>query len=180
MSMRVRPERLTINLHPEKGDPHHFDELYASLMKWLPQWSSHFGATEFTVVQLDYINLIAVETTPQFVDSKTGAVRIGDVLEVFSRVPGQSEGLIPPYDCDIGILIDKTRPAVLRMHVHGIEFRPLLGGGVRVDFQAASDRRQHPLTATEVGTETKFLHDVVIEKFDAVFTAKAKASFEPK
>lgn len=180
MSMRILPNRLTINLHPEKGDPHHFEELRESLMRWLPQWSSHFGTTEFTIVQLDYINLIAVETTPQFVDGKTGAVLIGEALEVFSGVPGRHQGLIAPYDCEIGIVIDKTRPSVLRMHVHGLEFRPVLGGGVRVDFQAVSDRNARPLTAPEVASETEFLHDAVIEKFDTVFTAKAKASFEPK
>jgi hypothetical protein len=180
MSMRILPNRLTINLHPEKSDPHHFEELYDELMRWFPRWSSHFGAAEFSVVQLDYINLIAAETTPQFIDGRTGAVQIGDVLEVFGRVPGHHEGIIPPYDCQIGIVIDKQRPTVLRIRVHGLPFRPKLGGGVRVDFQAVTDRAKRPLTAAEVPTETRFLHDAIIEEFEAVFTARAKTSFEPK
>lgn len=180
MSMRILPTRLTLNLHPERNDPHHFEELFNELMTWLPRWASHFGASQFSAVQLDYINLIAAETTPQFVDAKTGSVNIGAVLTVFGGVPGHHEGLVPPYDCQIGVIMDRKRPSILRIRVQGLEFRPKLGAGVRVDFQATTDRSSDPLTATEVGAETKLLHDAIIEKFESVFTDEARASFRPK
>jgi hypothetical protein len=77
-------------------------------------------------------------------------------------------------------MMDKKRPSMLRIRVHGLEFRPKLGAGIRVDFQAVTDRSSDPLTVADIGAETAFLHEMIIEKFASVFTSEAKISFKPK
>ena len=57
-SMRCPPDRLTLNLHSERNEPHDFEELYSAMTKWLPRWSDHFGAANYPSVQLDYVNLL--------------------------------------------------------------------------------------------------------------------------
>jgi hypothetical protein len=178
MSMRVLPNRLTLNLHPEYNDPHRYEELRDALMRWFPLWVAHFSATEFPQVHLDYINLLAAETTPQFVEPKTGAVHIGQALTVFASGPGKNQGITPPYDCQMGLAIDRERGSFFRLRILGLDSRPNRGAAVRIDFQAVTDRHDSPLTASEIRGEVEFLHEVMIEKFEAVFTDAAKISFQ--
>lgn len=178
MSMRLLPNQLTLNLHREEGNPHAFEDLFAEFQRWLPQWFGHFGATGASAVQLDYINLLSGATTPSFMD-QYGALQIGSILKQFGSVPGRFQAIIPPYDCQLGLLIDAARRARFTMRVLAIMTAPNQGTAVRVDFQAAVDRDSPSLTVPQVFTEADFLHTVMVQQFEALFTDAAKKTFEP-
>lgn len=177
-SMRLLPSELTLNLHPESENPHSFEELNAELASWLPQWMSHFDVQECSSVRLGYINMISNATTPQFVD-QTGRVQVGRVLRVFAGVPSPNLGIIPPYDCQMGLLIDAERPAVFALRVFGVMEPRDRSSAVRVDFQASVVKSNPCLTAPRVLSDAAFLHTVIRDQFEALFTDEAKESFEP-
>jgi hypothetical protein len=54
------------------------------------------------------------------------------------------------------------------------------GAGVRVDFVAMIDKGQNRVPISDVINEVDFLHDVMVDQFEAIFTDEAKQSFEPE
>jgi uncharacterized protein (TIGR04255 family) len=117
VSMRLLPNEFSLNLHHDPSQPHYFEELFAEIENWVPQWIAHFGVKGCSSIAIDYINLISAVTTPNFV--KDSSVYIGDVLTVFSQVPIPYHGIIPPYDCQVGLMVDPKRPATFAFRVLG-------------------------------------------------------------
>lgn len=178
LSMRLLPGQLTLNLHRDQDDPHSFDELYSEMDRWLPQWMNHFEAKGASVVTLAYINLISSKTTPQFI-AQNGGILVGSVLRVFAGVPSQHLGIIPPYDCQMGLMIDPNRQATFGLRVLGLPVPKGQSAAIRVDFQAIVAKPIPSLTAPQVLSEAIFLHTVMCDQFESVFTDTAKQSFEP-
>lgn len=179
LSMRLLPNMLTLNLHGETGKPRRFEELYAELVMWLPQWITHFGIKGCREVALDYINLLSRATTPSFVN-KEGGLAIGALLNVFTGMPGRHKGIIPPYDCQMGLMIDEKKPVIFAVRVQDTMTKPDMGTAVRVDLRAQLVKDKPVLTLGQVLAETEFLHTVIIEQFEAIFSETAKKSFEPE
>jgi hypothetical protein len=50
---------------------------------------------------------------------------------------------------------------------------------VRVDFRAAVAKNTPCMTLQQVLAEADFLHTVIIDQFETLFTPAAKESFEP-
>jgi hypothetical protein len=175
LSMRVLPNQLALNLHPEAKNPHRFEELHTEFSNWLPQWLSHFGGNACDMVALNYINLISQHTTPQFINAE-GGIQIGRVLRVFAGLPGQHMGIIPPYDCQMGLMIDPKRPATFAMRVSAVTIAKQNSLAIRVDFNAVVAKpSQTPFQAL---SEAEYLHKVIVDQFESVFTDEAKKSFE--
>jgi uncharacterized protein (TIGR04255 family) len=177
MSMRVLPNQFTLNLHPEPEQPHAFDELLRAFENWLPRWLSHFGGNGCQTIVLNYINLLSARTTPQFIAN--GGVKLGGVLSVFVGLPGRFTNIIPPYDCQIGLMIDAQKPALFQMRVVGLPSNEE-GPSVRVDFQAQIIKNSACLTQNQVLAEAQFLHHIIREQFEALFTEAAKKTFQPE
>jgi hypothetical protein len=178
LSMRLLPNQLTMNLHPEAKDAHRFEELHAEFSTWLPLWLSHFGGKDCATVSLNYINLISRHTTPQFVTPQ-GAINVGHALRVFAGLPGQHMGIIPPYDCQMGLMIDPERPATFALRVAAVTIARENSIAIRVDFNAAVIKPKPCLTPIQALSEAEFLHTVILGQFESVFTEEAKKSFEP-
>jgi len=166
-------------LHREGSVPHRYSELRAEFERWLPRWMSHFSVSGCSRVQLEYVNLLSAKVTPQFTDDK-GGLMIGRVLKVFAGIPTHHQGIIPPYDCQMGLRIDAKKPAAFHLRVRGLIPGPKQGVGVRIDFLAVVDKGGGYLSLSDVLNEADFLHTVMVEHFDAIFTDEAKQSFEPE
>lgn len=174
--MRCPPDRLTLNLHAETGNPHDFEELYEAVKNWLPRWADHFGVTKFPSVQLDYVNLLGPATTPTFVD-KNGGIRINRLLEVFGKIPGPHKTIIAPYDCKVGLLIEPNR-CVANIHVQGVRSKEGTLH-VRVDLQVLA-KQPDPLAGIDQAlSELHYIHEILLSQFLAIFTEEAKQSFKP-
>ena len=175
-SMRCPPDRLILNLHAEQHDSHDFEELYAAMSNWLPRWTDHFGVNQFPTVQLDYVNVLGPRRTPRFVD-KDGGIQINRLIEVFGKIPGRHQSIIAPYDCKVGLLIEKDRCGA-NIHVHAVRSRDD-ALHVRVDLQVVAAHPIPMVSVDEALSELRYTHAVLIGQFDALFTDEAKASFEP-
>jgi hypothetical protein len=178
LSMRLLPNQLTMNLHPVGKDDHRFEELFAEFSYWLPLWLSHFGGKECAMVSLNYINLISHQTTPQF-SAPEGGINIGHALRVFAGLPGKHMGIIPPYDCQIGLMIDPKRPATFALRVAAVGIGKENSLAIRVDFNAAVMKPKPCLSPNQALSEAEFLHTVILGQFESIFTEEAKKSFEP-
>jgi hypothetical protein len=178
MSMRILPNQLTLNLHREGDNPHDFRELLAQLKEWLPQWLAHFSVKGCMAVSLDYINVISAFNTPQFINPN-GSINVGQALVVFAGVPNPHFGIIQPYDCQMGLMIDPDRPAVFALRVNAGLLPPPFKSGIRIDFHTEVNKNKPTLDVAQVFAEAEFLHTIIIEQFEALFTSTAKKSFEP-
>jgi hypothetical protein len=101
------------------------------------------------------------------------------MLTVFSSVPSQHYGIIPPYDCQMGLMIDPQRPATFALRVLGLIMPQQHGPAIRVDFHSEVTKDSPRMSAQQVLAETQFLHTVIVEQFESLFTPEAKQTFEP-
>jgi hypothetical protein len=177
-SVRFLPDRFVMNLHRETGNVHDFGDLFKEASNWLQKWINHFEVKTYEKITLQYVNRIGADTTPQFVDSEKGSIGIGKALELFGRIPGKQVSLTPPYDCQVGLSIDPEKRCSGSYRVVGIE----KGGkpAIRVDIVVwITKDEKRDLALPGVLEEMHFCHNVLIEHFEALFTAEAKKSFEP-
>jgi hypothetical protein len=104
---------------------------------------------------------------------KQGKVLIGDAFTLFTRVPGANQGLCPPYDCQMTVIIDQEKDCYFYLRVLGME-RP----GVRIDFQVRTVAMDKKLSLDQIYSEMSYAHEVILEKFEVLFTDGAKKIFE--
>jgi hypothetical protein len=178
LSMRVLPNQLTLNIHRDSEGDHSFKEIHDEFSNWLPLWMNHFGATACQTVILNYINLISHHTTPQFIGGD-GSIQVGHALRVFAGIPSRHQGIIPPYDCQMGLMIDASRPAMFSLRVVVVNIAKENAPAIRVDLNAHVDKAKPSLTAFQALSEAQFLNSIIKEQFEAIFTDEAKRSFEP-
>lgn len=178
LSMRVLPNQLTLNIHRDSEGDHSFKELHEEFSTWLPLWMNHFGATACETVVLNYINLISHHTTPQFI-SGDGSIQVSRALRVFAGIPSRHQGIIPPYDCQMGLMIDDKRPAMFSLRVLVVNIAKENAPAIRIDLNAQVDKMKPTLNPFQALSEALFLNSVIKEQFEAIFTEEAKKSFEP-
>jgi hypothetical protein len=53
------------------------------------------------------------------------------------------------------------------------------GPAIRVDFHSEVTKDSPRMSAQQVLAETQFLHTVIVEQFESLFTPEAKQTFEP-
>jgi hypothetical protein len=178
LSMRVQPHQFTLNIHRDSEGDHSFKEIHDEFSHWLPLWMNHFGATACETVILNYINLISHHTTPQFIGGD-GSIQVSRALRVFAGIPSRHQGIIPPYDCQMGLMIDATRPAMFSLRVVVVNIAKENAPAIRVDLNAQVAKSKPSLSAFQALSEAQFLNSVIKEQFEAIFTDEAKKSFEP-
>jgi hypothetical protein len=177
LSMRIMPNEIALHLHRDPEKPHYFEELFTEAETLVPQWFTHFGVKASSSVALDYINLLSPATTPSFV--RANGILVSSMLTVFSGVPSQHYGIIPPYDCQMGLMIDPQRPATFSLRVLGLITPQQHGPAIRVDFHSEVTKDSPRMSAQQVLAETQFLHTVIVDQFESLFTKEAKQTFEP-
>jgi hypothetical protein len=146
--------------------------------KIVPIWASILSPKVGAAI-LDYANILSRDTVPTFIN-ENGSLAIGELLTVFAGFPGEHQGIVPPYDCTMGLAIDQEAHLFLNLRVHGVQQQVSSGSAVRVDLQAVKRPGKHGLTAAEAVDSLELLHKTVVDKFEIVFTTRAKAAFQPK
>jgi hypothetical protein len=168
--MRLRPDRLVFHLCRENENPHDFDELTPEMEKWLPLWAEHFGVTEIENTSVEYYNMLNGNITPHL--TQEGSVVIGEAVTVFGNMPGKYVAITDPYDCKVRLIIDPAESFYFDLRIRG---EPQ-SGAVRVDFIVRTKTQKVSLAEAIKHIYTG--HDILLEKFDCLFTTKAKSSFD--
>lgn len=166
--------KFSINLLKDGDKSFRFRDVEAKFKDWLPKWAEHFGIKSFSGAALDYVNALNQQTVPEF--HRGGKLHIGEIFTIFSNIPGPHKTLVPPYDCQVNMLLDEEMPATGRIKVRNARKTD----GLIVEMQMRSTS-QEPKEAPvdQVLKEVLALHRWMNLYFDAVFTDKAKKSFEP-
>jgi len=133
-SIRCPPGQLTVNMHsrPDQGLTRRYGNLRSEFGRWLPRWIENFSVESASKIAAHYVNLVNRHTVPKFVTEK-GELLLGDVLTVFSRIPGQHEYLVAPFDCKATVQLQGDNKSLLRLTVSDWP-DPGLAPAVRVDF----------------------------------------------
>ncbi len=178
-SIRCPRGQLTMNMHsrPTQGAERRYDTLRAEFSRWLPRWLAHFSVESMTRVTAHYVNLVNRHTVPAFV-TKEGRLLLDQVVAVFSQIPGEHECLIPPYDCKATLLLQGQDGATLRLNVNDWSSKEL-GAAVRVDFIVDAPAQNLEASGEKILQLLDWCHERIIERFEVVFTEKAKKTFEP-
>jgi len=174
----VEPDKLSVILRNLPKHSERFPALKYWVEKVVPVWASILSP-KIKVAILEYANILSRDTVPEFV-GKDGSLAVGELLTVFAGFPGEHKGMAPPYDCQMGLIIDPDAHVYLNLRVHGLERQVANASAVQVDLQAFKRPSDHNLTAAEAVDSIDFLHNIIVEKFETVFTPRAKTAFQTK
>jgi len=174
----VEPDKISIILRSVPKHVERFPTLKTWSEKIIPVWASLL-TPKISAAILDYANILSRDTVPTFIN-ENGSLAIGELLTVFAGFPGEHQGIVPPYDCTMGLAIDPEAHIFLNLRVRGIQQHVSSGSAVQVDLQALKRPGKHGLTAAEAVDSLELLHKTVVDKFEVVFTPRAKAAFQPK
>lgn len=174
-SVELEEDKFVINLF-RTDSTHVFADLRSVVEYCLPIFLEVFENPKARTISLDYINLISKANTPEFVD-KAGAIRIGNVITVFNRFPGDYESLIPPYDCQIGTALDSSHGYYSAVRVSGLPEQFAGGSAIKVDLNVRRELGSRKFTKSEVLETLEKLHDYVSITFRDIFTDQARQTF---
>ncbi|MCB1062574.1 MAG: hypothetical protein KDN20_06605 [Verrucomicrobiae bacterium] len=187
--IRVRPNDegdsgfLSINLIGSTKDRRKYDQLRDLAEKWLPRFIAHFEIDDLEGVGLHYVNRIRSDWTPEFASIEKG-VDIGRVIVLFGSIPVQSESLIAPFDCNVGLMIDSSVPCSAKIRVLAEEpvydektGHQKLSIGVKVDIIVSRFSKERKLDAKDAISDMDAAHSVVLEVFEGIFSEEAKEVF---
>jgi uncharacterized protein (TIGR04255 family) len=176
-SIRCPAGQLTMNMHSKlgKGDERRYSHLRSEFEQWLPKWIKHFSVSEFSRVTVHYVNHLTRETVPSFFSDQTH-LEVEQLLSVFTTIPGEHESIIPPYQCTANLVLPGRPNATLRIEVGGI----ISGApGLKLDLVAQVELKGESVTPAQLLELIDWTHARIIDRFEAVFTEKAKKSFSP-
>ncbi len=177
-SIRCAARQFTMNMHsnPTQGESRRYTHLRSEFAKWLPRWMQHFGVETVQRISLHYVNELSRQTVPKFYD-KVGNLLLGNVITVFTRIPGDHECLMPPLDCRATVKLPNPPDATLQLTVKDW-LNPAVGPAVLLDFvvQVPVDPAQGAERIIGLLDEA---HDHIVKRFELVFTPEAKSSFKP-
>lgn len=175
-SIRCPAGQFTMNMHSNPGSDaqkRRFEHLRKETEIWLPRWFQQFDVNQVRRISIYYVNILNYKTVPSFYNES--GFRIGDVITIFSNIPGEFESIVPPYDATVTVKLKGHENAFLRMNVG--DWPKSAEPAVQVDFQADILCPDGGITTGETFPLLDWLHMNIVKQFDKVFTAEAKKSF---
>jgi len=176
-SLRCPPGKLQINMHSNPDNPRRYRELESSFSEWLPRWLGRFEVKNFKKVSLRYINRLNALTIPNFT-VPPDQLLLDQVLNVFVRIPGEHESLIPPYDCRATLLLGGKKGATFEIRVYS-DPDATTQPSVRVDFVVTVMVSPEESSAAGILKLMEWCHERILDRFELVFTEAARESFVP-
>ncbi len=177
-SIRCPRGQFTVNMHsdPSQGERRRYAHVRDEFARWLSMWIQHFSVGSLQKVTAHYVNLVGRPTMPDFV-GRDGQLLLGDALTVFTNIPGEHECLMAPFDCKATVGLQGHDGATLRLAVNDWS-NDRYGPAVRVDF-VVSVPASGTASSSHILSLLDWCHERIIDRFEVVFTDKAKQSFEP-
>lgn len=177
--IQLWPDRISFNLFGSPGEPRSYEELEAFAERWIGRWARHFEVEVFERITLQYVNLLSESTLSKFVIKKS--LQIGEVLKMFENIPGELHTLHPPFDFQFNMDGETAEP-LSRFGAHCLALKQDSVDDVPVmhlRFTATTHIGKHSASLKKVTTEARLMHDLILRQFEAFFTDRAKATFQP-
>ncbi|MBL9159972.1 MAG: hypothetical protein JNJ70_20995 [Verrucomicrobiales bacterium] len=177
-SMRCPLGRLELHMGSWPGSQRSFSNLRGECERWFGAWSKTFRLEQPTKVLLHYVNLLRKDVTPELFD-ENGALALGETLSVFAGVPGEHAHLEPPFDCKVGLRLNGVKDGKMRIHV--VDASAETGNSaVAIRVHLFAEAGLEPGEGVDKAlTLLDWCHERIVERFELIFTAKAKQSFQP-
>ncbi len=177
-SVRCPSGQFTMNMHssPVQGTERRYRNLRTEFSEWLPKWLNHFAVEAPNSVSMHYVNLINHQTLPAFTTGDR--IFLDQILTAFAQIPGEHEALIQPYECKATLLLKGREKATLRIEVNDWSTAQH-GVAVRLDFFVRAAIFEGERNSDALVNVLDWCHDRIIERFEVVFTEKARAAFQP-
>lgn len=177
-SIRCPRGQFTMNMHSEvgKGQERRHANLRTEYARWLPVWIKIFEVKKAARLVVIYVNKLNHESVPSFYTT-AGHLQLDQLLTNFSSIPGRQEFIVPPYRCTANVKLHGEPKTVM-----GIEVQDVVnahGAAIQVNFSCAIDILNEPVSEDSFLTLMDKAHEHIIDRFEAVFTEKAKNSFDP-
>ena len=100
------------------------------------------------------------------------------MLNVFVRIPGEHESLIPPYDCRATLLLGGMKGATFEIRVYS-DPDHRIQPSVRVDFVVNVPVAPEDSSPAGILRLMDWCHERILDRFELVFTEAARQSFIP-
>jgi uncharacterized protein (TIGR04255 family) len=176
-SLRCPPGKLSVNMHSNPENPRRYHELQHSFSTWLPRWIERFEVKKLTRVSLRYINRLNQLTIPNFTVPPSQLL-LDQVLNVFVKIPGEHDSLIPPYDCRATLLLGGMKGATFEIRVYS-DPDASIQPSVRVDFCVNVPVSPEDSSEQGILRLLNWCHERILDRFELVFTEAARQSFGP-
>jgi hypothetical protein len=174
--MRLRPSRFVLHLTRDGDNIHDFEELYSEMETWIERWMEHFEVRSVRGITAEYFNQLNAAVTPQFMLAD-GRLLLSNAFTLFANIPGKYQGITPPYNNRIRLIVEEARPCYFDLRVRADDD---VRAGVKIDFMVTTVGRDRTLSAKDALAEIRMAHEVLLEQFDCFFTETAKQSFIPQ
>jgi uncharacterized protein (TIGR04255 family) len=178
LTVSIHPEQIRLTFERKSSADMRFEELEAVWREVLPLWRDILSVEKIKTVVVEYVNLLSQATTPGLLDDK-GSILVGRALTIFHANGVLSGGIVPPYDCRMGLKVDVENNRIVNVRVLGLQNQVMGKSAVRLDFQALSDKPAPGITLEQSFDELRSLHDIVNDQFERVFSEDAKKTFDP-
>lgn len=178
-SIRCPAGQFTMNMHstPGAGHERRYQHLREEFAHWLPMWLNHFEVKKPRLLTLHYVNVLNRATVPQFF-SDGNHLLLNRVISVFTNIPGDHECILPPYQCTANLQLGDRKDSSLRIELSG-GIDPDGGPAMKLDLVAQTSLVGESVTTENLLNLLDWEHERILARFEAVFTAEARQSFEP-
>lgn len=175
-SIELEENRISFNLRRTNDLAHTFKDLQREVKQALPVFLHTLNPEKVVQLDLDYVNLVSRANTPKFVDNN-GGIHVDKLLKIFNRFPSNYESIAPPYDCQIGLVLDRENGYNSIVRVFGLQEGVAGASAVRVDLNAHHKSEFIEIDESNFEKQLNMLHDYVLNLFHDTFTEEAKKAF---
>jgi len=183
-------DRISFNLLENAGVQHRFEDLDQMTKQWLPKWAEEFDATGVSGVNLEYVNILSLQTVPLF--ATVNSINLNKLLTFYAAMPQQVQAImpnlhptvVPPYDFQVAIqgsVKAGSTETPLTFHAKLVGERKKTGVPIalRLTLSASTIQPKRLIPVLEATKELALTHDCAVRGFESLFTQEARQSFEP-
>jgi len=169
-----------MNMHPDPSDgsARRYAQLRYEFISWAERWMEHFEVRTIKLLTLHYVNALNMGTVPSFFSKDGLSLALPDIINVFMNVARPGEIIVPPFVCHANIQFPDKENASFSLQVQDSSSSPQ-AVGVNVNFIVTVQPVPEESSIQKITELLDWAHYRILERFEYVFSERAKQSFEP-
>ena len=168
------PNAVCFNVRRERANIHGYAELKKRAMALLPEWSEHFDVRRFLGAEVQYVNRLNAELTPQFME-QPGRLMIGKVFKLLTNIPMPDYTIVQPYDCTVTLTKEEIPQSKLTVRV--VAEKDGTRSGVAIHLGCIILPDDHDFDGQNAANLLDIAHDRANDAFRRLFTEYALKTF---
>jgi hypothetical protein len=179
-SIRCPRGQFTMNMHPDPSDGsgRRYAQLRHEFLHWAERWLKHFDISNVNILQLLYVNALNKNTAAPFFTHDGTRLALAEIINVFVNIGRSGEVMTPPFACLANIVFPGMDNASLTLQVQDMS-SSLTDPAVNINFVVNVRLDAGQSSVEKIAELLDWAHDRIVDRFDLVFSQKAKSSFQP-